>query len=436
MSDIVIGFSGLGISLLLIAMRVHIGVALGSISLLGIGLILNSKAAWGMITATPFNFIGNWTFTAVPMFLLMGFMCTSTGLTKGLFHATQVFFTRLPGGLAIASVGASALFASACGSSVATASAMSRIAVPEMLRYKYDKGLATATVAASGTLGSLIPPSIVMILYALYADTSVGKLFMAGFIPGILSALIYISMIVTRVKLKPELAASIDITYSKEEKIKAAKDIWPLPVLILMVLGGIFFGVFTPTEAGAIGATLSMIIAFFRKSLTLESVKKSLGQTVRGTASIFIIIIGTSFLARFMALSGVPQFLSEGFLSFGAGPYYMIFGVALLYLFLGMFVEPIGLLLLTLPIILPLANSLGVDLIWFGIIIVKLLEIALITPPVGLNVYVIKGALGELVSLNTIFKGVYWFILMDVITLLLLVIFPEITLFLPNLMWK
>lgn len=162
-----------------------------------------------------------------------------------------------------------------------------------------------------------------------------------------------------------------------------------------MVLGGIFFSVFTPTEAGAIGATLSIIIAFFRKSLTLESVKKSLGQTVRGTASIFIIIIGTSFLARFMALSGVPQFLAEGILSFGAGPYSMIFGVALLYLVLGMFVEPIGLLLLTLPIILPLANSLGVDLIWFGIIIVKLLEIALITPPVGLNVYVIKGALGS-----------------------------------------
>jgi tripartite ATP-independent transporter DctM subunit len=232
MSGITVGIIGVLAALSLIALRVPIAVSLGVVSFLGIIELTNVKAAWGIITAVPFNFIGNWSFTAVPMFLLMGYICTTSGMTTGLFKAMRVCLSRLPGGLAIASVGACAMFAAASGSSVATASAMARIAVPEMLRNKYDPGLSTGVIAASGTLGSLIPPSILMVLYGVYAEVSIGKLFMAGFLPGLLSAVLYVAMIVLRVKINPKLAGAVDEQFSSQEKWDAIKEVWALPTLI------------------------------------------------------------------------------------------------------------------------------------------------------------------------------------------------------------
>jgi tripartite ATP-independent transporter DctM subunit len=436
MSNVAIGLVGMVAALGLIALRVPIGVAPGLVSLVGIYALTNARAAWGIISAVPFNFIGNWALTAVPMFLLMGYVCTTTGLTQGLFRAMRMFLSRLPGGLAVASVGACALFASASGSSVATAAAMSRIAVPEMLRHRYEPGLASGVVAASGTLGSLIPPSILMILYGIYAEVSVGKLFMAGFVPGIVSAALYMAMIVTRVRLRPALAAYVEETFSVEEKLAAIRQVWPLPVLIVCVLGGIFVGIFTPTEAGAVGATTAVLIALVRGTLTGEAMKKALVYTASGTAGIFIILIGTLFLTRLMALSGLPDYVAQLVLSAADSPLWIILGVAALYVILGMFVESIGLMLLTLPLILPVVREAGMDLIWFGIIVIKLLEIGLVTPPVGLNVYVIKGALGTRVTLQQVFRGVMWFIVMDVAALALIVAFPQLSLYLPDLMWQ
>jgi C4-dicarboxylate transporter, DctM subunit len=434
MDNVAIGFIGLAAGLGLIALRVQIGVALGIVSFFGIATILNMRAAWGILTAVPFNFVGDWSLTAIPMFLLMGYVASASGLSAGLFRAMRIFLSRLPGGLAITSVGACALLSAASGSSVATSSAFAKIATPEMLRYRYDPGLASGVVASAGTLGSLIPPSILLLLYGYIAEVSVAQLFMAGFLPGLLSALMFAAMIVIRVRLKPSLAPAVVETYSREEKIAAIREVWPLPVLIVGVLLGIFLGVFTPTEAGGVGALLAIVIATVRRALTWAILRKAVLDTLTGTASIFMVVIGTVLLARFMALSGVPTFIANALLVTGTDHLVVIGMAIVLYLILGCFLDSIGILLLTLPIILPLANGVGMDLIYFGIILVKLLEIGLVTPPVGLNVYVIKGALGSLISLPTIFRGVGWFVAVDMVTLALLIAFPMISLWLPSLM--
>jgi tripartite ATP-independent transporter DctM subunit len=434
MSNVAIGLVGIGVGLLLIALRVQIGVALGIVSFFGIAAILNFQAAWGILTAVPFNFVGDWNLTAIPMFLLMGYVASSSGLSRGLFGAMRILLSRLPGGLAVASVGACALLSAASGSSVATSSAFARIATPEMLRYRYDPGLASGVVASAGTLGSLIPPSILMVLYGYVAEVSIAKLFMAGFLPGLLSAVMFSAMIIGRVKLNPELAPAVRETYTAREKLEAVREIWPLPVLILGVLVGIFVGLFTPTEAGAVGAALAILLAAVRRALTWEGFRNAVLYTLTGTAGIFMVVIGTVLLARFMALSGVPTFIASSLLELGSSQLAVIVMVAVLYLVLGCFLDSIGILLLTMPIILPVARQAGIDLIYFGIVLVKLLEIGLVTPPVGLNVYVMKGALGNLVSLPTIFRGVAWFVVADAITLVILIAVPSISLFLPSLM--
>ncbi|WP_284041545.1 TRAP transporter large permease subunit [Vreelandella olivaria] len=435
MTNIEIGVAGIAIALALIALRVPIGIALGLVSIIGISEMTSMRVAWGMISATPFDFAGTWELTAAPMFLFMGYLCTTTNMTQGLFHAMRLYLARLPGGLAVSSVMASAFFAAASGSSVATSAAMSRIAVPEMLKHNYDKGLATGTVAASGTLGSLIPPSVLLVLYGVYAQVSVGQLFMAGFIPGMLSALLYIIMIMVRTKLNPSLAGHTEVRTSWDEKWDALKNIWPLPLLIGSVLGGIFLGIFSPTEAGAVGTTIAALIACTRRTLTFSALREALIRTAVSTASIFIILIGSLFFTRFLAMSGVPAAFSELILGVSTETWWIILAAALIYLALGMFIDSIGLLLLTLPLILPLVHGADLNLIWFGIIVVKLLEVGLVTPPIGLNVYVIKGSLGNSVTLSEVFKGVSWFIVMDIIALLLIVLIPALSLYLPQKMF-
>jgi len=305
-----------------------------------------------------------------------------------------------------------------------------------MLRNGYDKGLATGTIAASGTLGSLIPPSVLLILYGVYAQVSVGQLFMAGFIPGLVSALLYALMIMLRVKARPSLAGEINTHASRAEKIAALKEIWPLPTLILLVLGGIFTGFFSPTEAGAVGAFFALCIALLRRSLNWAGFRAAVVNTLQSTASIFLILIGSVLFTKFLAMSHLPTAFSEMILSVSDSQWWILFAVALIYLLLGMLIDSIGLLLLTLPLILPLVDAAGIDAIWFGIIIIKLLEVGLVTPPIGLNVYVIKGALGNLVTLPEVFRGVSWFILMDFIALLLIVLIPAMSLWLPSLVYN
>lgn len=435
MSNVAIGFTGIGIGLILLALRVQIGVALGLVSFVGIGILLSWRAAWGIVTAIPFNFVGDWNLTAIPMFLLMGFVASEAGLSSGLFRAMRILLSWLPGGLAVSSVGANAVLAAASGSSVATASAFARIATPEMLRYGYHPGLATGVIAAAGTLGALIPPSILMVLYGYLAEVSIAQLFAAGIVPGILTALAFSIMIVVRCLLNPRLAPKIEDRFTRAEKLAAFQETWPLPVIILGVLCGIFVGFFTPTAAGAVGAALAILLGLLRGKIDFDVMKRATEATLMSTASIFLVIIGTSLLGKFMAISGVPAYAASLLVEFGTTQLMVLLAVSLLYIFLGMFLNSMGILLLTMPIILPMAREAGLDLIFFGIILVKLLEIGLLTPPVGLNVYIIKGALGDRVSLTTIFKGVGWFIAVDLVLLAILVEWPVLVTGLPSLMF-
>ncbi|RIA01494.1 TRAP transporter large permease [Cereibacter sphaeroides] len=435
MSNVAIGFTGIGIGLILLALRVQIGVALGLVSFVGIGILLSWRAAWGIVTAIPFNFVGDWNLTAIPMFLLMGFVASEAGLSSGLFRAMRILLSWLPGGLAVSSVGANAVLAAASGSSVATASAFARIATPEMLRYGYHPGLATGVIAAAGTLGALIPPSILMVLYGYLAEVSIAQLFAAGIVPGILTALAFSIMIVVRCLLNPRLAPKIEDRFTRAEKFAAFQETWPLPVIILGVLCGIFMGFFTPTAAGAVGAALAILLGLLRGKIDFAVMKRATEATLMSTASIFLVIIGTSLLGKFMAISGVPAYAASLLVEFGTTELMVLLAVSLLYIFLGMFLDSMGILLLTMPIILPMAREAGLDLIFFGIILVKLLEIGLLTPPVGLNVYIIKGALGDRVSLTTIFKGVGWFIAVDLVLLAILIEWPVLVTGLPSLMF-
>ncbi|MCP1337015.1 TRAP transporter large permease [Futiania mangrovi] len=434
MSGLEIGFGSLGVLLLLMLLRVPVGIALGLVAYGGIYLLLGPVAAWGILTAIPYDFTAHWTLSSVPMFLLMGYVCFHAQLTEGLFRVARAWLSWLPGGLAVASVGASAAFSAVTGSSVACAAAMGRIVVPEMLRANYDKGLATGVVAAAGTIGSMIPPSIILLIYGIFAEVPIGKLFVAGILPGLLSAFMFGLMIVIRVSRNPELAPTTSVRETLAEKLAAFRGTWPVIVLVIGVFGGLFGGVFTPTEAGAVGAGLAFLIAFAQRTLTRKTMGQAVLETLYSTSSIFIIAIGAALLTRLMALAGVADYLSDLVVQHEVGTIGLLIGISVVYLILGMFLDPIGIMLLTLPIFLPVVQHVGVDLIWFGILLAKYLEIALITPPVGLNVFVIKGMVGNLVSTATIYRGVMWFLVADLITLGLLIGFPAITLTLPSLM--
>jgi len=423
-------------AIVLIAIRLPIGLVLVTVAFFGVMFETSFHAALGLLAQQPYELATNWEFSAAPMFLFMGYIAARTGLTSGLFDAARVLFARVPGSLAVSSVVASGLFAAASGSSVATSAAMSKIAVPEMLKRGYDQGLACGTIGASGTLGSLIPPSLVLIFFGIYANVSIGQLFLAGFVPGVLSAAIYIAMIVIRVWLKPDLAGQ-PVSAEEYRGQSLARALWavlPLPVLILLVMGTIATGIATPTESGALGAGGAVLLSLLNRTLSLKALRQALRETAIAFSSIFFIMVGGQLLVRFVALSGISRDLLGFFEAIQGGPLTLILLAVIVYLILGMFIDSIGLMLLTIPIFLPLATALDVNLIWFGIIIVKLLEIGLVTPPVGLNIYVIKSTLGKLVDLPTIFRGVTWFIAMDVLTLAILVAFPAITLWLPTLM--
>ncbi len=434
MTSIQIGAAGIVVLLLLLAARVPIAFALGGVAIGGIAAMRGPQAAFGVLTTQPYSFIAHWTLTAVPMFLLMGSVASHSGLTQSLYGAARLWLSWLPGGLAVASTASCAGFAAASGSSVATAAAMGRIAIPEMMRYRYDPGLAAGCVAAAGTLGSLIPPSILMVIYAIFAEVSVSKALVAGFLPGLLSAFVFGAMIVTRCWLNPDLGPSVKETVTWGHRFAVLKDVWPLPVLILGVIGGIYSGLTTATEAAAAGAFLAFVIAGVQRRLNWPVIKASVLDSLTGTASIFLIAVGGVLLARFMAFSGLPQFTGAWIGEQGVSPLVLVLLVALIFIVLGCFLDSIGVLLLALPVVLPMIEAGRLDLIWFGVLVIKFLEIGLVTPPVGMNVFVIKSVVGNTIPLETIFKGVAWFVVADLVTLAILIAFPQISLIVPQLM--
>ncbi|MFG6586953.1 TRAP transporter large permease [Sulfitobacter sp. MOLA879] len=431
MTGVEIGLIALAGLFVLIALRMPIGPALIGVSFCGLWALMGWRVALGALGVIPYQFSASWILSSVPMFLLLGFIAFHTGLTQGLFRAARLWLSALPGGLAIAAVFGASGFAAVSGSSVACSATMGRIAIPEMLSARYHPELATGTLAAAGTIGALIPPSIILILYGIVAQVPVGGLFLGGIAAGLLTAIGYIIVILLRVWRDPSLAPSVTEAVTRTERLSALSETWPVILLAIGIFGGLFSGVFTPTEAGAIGAALATLIAALKRSLTRTAFSAAVIETVQTTSALIIIGIGASLLTRFLALSGTGDALTGAVLALDAGPIAMMFGIVLLYLILGMFLEPIGAMLLTLPIVLPLVDGAGFSLLWFGIILTKLLEIGMITPPIGMNVFVIKGVVGDLVSTSAIFRGIAWFLAMDICILAILMLWPELVLFLP-----
>lgn len=420
--------------MVLLALRVPIAIALGGVSLVGLIVIRGPAAAFGVFGTLPMEFGASWTFSTIPMFLLMGSIAYHSGMTSSIFDAAKLWVGKLPGGLAIATNFASAGFSAASGSSLATAAAMGRLAIPEMLKARYDPGLATGCVAAAGTLGALIPPSILFVLYGWYTQTSIGKLLIAGILPGLLTAAIYACLIYIRCRMNPRLATPLDETVTWRQRFAVLLEIWPLPVLVIGITGSIFSGIATATEAGALGALLAFAIACARRRMTFDVFSRSVKEALVSTASIFFVAISAFLFTRFLAFAGLPIVLAEQIGALGLDPLAIILGLSVLYLVLGAFLDPLGVLLLTLPVVLPVMNAAGLDPIWMGVILVKYLEIGMLTPPVGLNVYVVKGVVGKAVPLATIFRGVGWFLLAEVVIMVLLIGFPSISTYLPNMM--
>lgn len=420
MDPITVGFTGILLVLVLIAVRVPIAVALFTVSFGGLWFAFGSRMAFGLFSTVPYSFAASWTLSSVPLFLFMGFVAYHTGLTRGLFAAARAWLGSLPGGLAVASIFGASGFAAVTGSSIACAAAMGRIAIPEMQKSNYDARIASGSVAAAGTIGALIPPSIILILFGIQAQVSILTLFLGGLIVGLATLAAYSAVVIGLAIARPDLLPRAKVP-PLAERLRALVDVWPVLVLIAGIFGGMFLGWFTATEAGAIGALLTVVLGFARRTLGREALVSSVVDTLLGVGSLFVVAIGANAFTRFVALTGVTTAIGDWVTALHLGPVALLFIICALYLVLGMFLEPIGAMLLTLPILLPLTHAAGIPMIWFGILVAKLLEMGMITPPVGLNVFVIHGVTGGKITLEQIFRGAGWFLLADGVLILLMI---------------
>ncbi len=414
-----------------LGMRIAFAAAL--VGFVGLVILKGWAVAGGAVGFLPYRIVAHYPMSVIPLFIIMGYFAFYAGLTRDIFDAARKWVGHLPGGLAIATVFGCAGFAACSGSSTASAAVMGKIAIPEMRKYGYDQKLAAGVVAASGTLSSLIPPSFVIVIYGIITEQSIGALLIAGFIPGVISAFIYAAMLYFRIRFgRGGLAQTLPPTPWKA-RIISLRSIWGIVVLVLVVLGGLYTGVFTPTEAGGVGAFGAFLMALLLRRLSWSNIKESLLETGKTTAMIFTILVGVLILLRLLALSGITKLFTTTMLSLPWPPLAVLVGILFVYLILGTFMSGIGMMMVTLPLVVPVVVSLGYDPIWFGIIVIKMVEIAVITPPVGMNVYVTQGVAPD-IPLQDVFKGILPFLAMDILTVALLIAFPQIILFLPRTM--
>ena len=432
MSPLTTGIIGIGLLFVLFASGMPIGFVMALVGLLGYVHLGSLDAGLNILGLTFYAGGTSYALSVIPLFVLMGQFAAHAGLSRDIYHTVERWMGHQRGGLAMATIGACAGFAAISGSSVATAATMGTVALPEMKKYKYSEALATGTVAAGGTLGILIPPSATFVFYAILTEQSVGKLFIAGILPGIVLAALFMLTIYIHVRLDPDIAPRGERA-SLREKIVALKGIWGIVVLFLLVMGGIYTGVFTPTEAAGIGAFGSFVFAMGKRQVKWENFTASLAQTAQTTAMIFIIIIGAYIFGFFLAVTRIPSELADFMAGLQVSRYVILAAVVLLYTILGMFLEGFATLVLTIPIIQPLMVNLGFDPIWFGVMVIIMMEMSLITPPVGVNVFIIKGVAKD-VPMYTIFRGIWPFWVAMLVCLVILSAFPQIAMFLPNTM--
>jgi len=429
MSISLIGFASL---MVLIFARVPIGLSMGLIGFFGFAYLsdFNWIAALSMASRRVIDTSQDYGLSVIPLFVLMGNLVTRSGLSKELYSASYAFLGHLRGGLSMATVVACGSFSAICGSSLATAATMAKVAMPPMRQYGYSDALASASIAAGGTLGILIPPSVILVIYGIMTEQSIRELFAAGFLPGMLGILLYMGAVSWTVWRDPS-AGPKGKRSDRQQRVKALKGVWGTLLLFTMVMGGIYGGIFTPTEAAGIGAAGAFLIAIARRSLNFKVVLEILTDTAHTTASLFVVVIGALIFSSFINRAGFPDQLLTIITGYELSPMTVIFLILGIYILLGCVFESLSMLLLTVPIFYPVVQSLGFDLIWFGIVVVVVTEISLITPPVGLNVFVLSGVLKD-VNTGTIFKGVTPFWVADIIRLLLLTLIPTISLLLPQ----
>jgi C4-dicarboxylate transporter DctM subunit len=432
MTPEIIGIIGLVILFALLFIGIPVGVSLGLVAIAGLWVLLGSSATFLKMAITPFRMVESYDLSVLPLFLLMADVCAATGVSRDLYNLAAKWVGRLPGGIAMASIGACAIFAAISSSAVACAATIGSIAIPEMRRFNYDDSLATGTVAAGGTIGILIPPSFMFVLYGILTETSIGKLFMAGFIPGVLQAIFYFIAIYVVCKRNPSIGPRGPATTFKE-KIMALGGCGEVIGLILLVLVGITVGWFTPTEAGSIGAGGAILITLIRRRLTWQNFIQACMSSMKTTGMVFLILVGAYLFTYFITVTNIPTALSNMIIGLGVSPMAVIWIIIGTYIFLGTAMEEASMMLLTIPIFTPIIMNLGFDKIWFGVLIVRMMQVAMISPPVGITLFVIKGIAKD-VPMGTIYKGVIPFIIADVIHVTLVVFIPALSMFLPSLM--
>ena len=431
MSPVTIGIIGIVFLVILFVLRMPVGFAMALVGLVGFSYLVSLGAGLDILARDIFYTFSSYSLTVIPMFVFMGCIASGAGMSKRLYDAGYLILGRLRGGLAMATIVGCAGFAAICGSTNACAAAMGKVSLPEMKRYHYDDSLATGTVSAAGSLGILIPPSTIFIVYGIMTEQSIGKLFIAGVFPGLILAALFIAAVAIVCWRNPSLAPAGEAT-SWKEKLDGIAGVGEMLVLFLLVICGLFLGWFSPTQAGGAGAAGALLIGLVRRQLTWESFLNAVKDTLRITCMIMVIVAGAMVFGHFMAVSKIPLVLADWVSALPWPPAAVMAVIVFLYLIGGCFMDSLAMIMLTVPIFYPAVIALGFNPIWFGVIIVLVVEMGVITPPVGINVYVVKG-IADGVPLETIFKGVWPFLIAEIVMVGILMAFPQIATFLPSL---
>ncbi len=431
MEPVVIGYISIAIMIALLFSGIPIGVSMGILSLAGMLWLSGPQAAAGLLQRVAYDTFASYDLSVVPLFILMGAFCYYAGISTDLFTAAYKWIGNFRGGLALATIGACAAFAAVSGSSIATAATFSTVAVPEMKKYNYDSSLACGAVASGGTLAVMIPPSIIFVIYGIVTGQSIGRLLIAGLIPGILLSLFFFAAVYL-VCLRNPLIGPRGPRATMKEKIYSLKNTWIVLLLFVLVIGGLYLGVFSPSEAAGVGAFGAFVFALARRKLGWSEFKASLRETARTGGMIFIIILGAMLLNYFLAVTRLPAVLSSTIIGMQLNPYVIIVIIVIIYIILGALMDEMGMILLTVPIFFPIIKSLGFDPIWFGVLVVIVCQMGMICPPVGMTVFIVAGIVRD-VPMSTVYRGVMPFLVADLCLVAILIAFPQIALWLPKL---
>lgn len=432
MSHTGVGIIGFIVLFILIFARVPIGIAMGLVGFVGFAAVSGFNSALGVLKTVPYSTFASYDMSVIPLFILMGSFAFYSGLSKDLYDTVHAWIGHFRGGLAMATIGACAGFAAVSGSSVATTATFVKVALPEMRRYKYDTALATGSIAAGGTLGILIPPSIIFIIYGIITEQSIGKLYLAGFLPGLLQASLFMASISLVCWLNPNYGPQGPVT-TLREKLTTLKASWIVLALFIVVIGGLYLGVFSPTEAAGMGAFGTFIFGICRRTLKWEGIKESLFETGKTAGMVFMLILGAMIFGYFLAVTQINAELARAISNISVSPYVIMLILIIVYLVLGALMDELAMILITVPIFYPLVISVGWDPIWFGVMIVVVCMAGMIAPPVGITVFIVAGMVPD-VPMFTIYRGIMPFLIADVVLMLVLMFFPQLALFLPSLM--